>query len=159
MCDYHSIEKISLSSTTSILTTLVFWYARLTPILRLWATAFTPVCHKSVHLRPGNCYAYNDQHCNQSGNINRSFCYLWVCTISLPKIPLTDEDYERFEEQIPALAELATREAYERALQSGLPVAIRLGNIVVEVTLDGVVREVKKTTGNPTIHDATLLQT
>ena len=62
----------------------------------------------------------------------------------LPKIPLTDEDYERFEEQIPALAERATREAYERALQSGLPVAITLGNSIVEVKLDGSVREIKK---------------
>ncbi|GAB3640168.1 hypothetical protein [Spirosoma arcticum] len=62
----------------------------------------------------------------------------------LPKVPLTDEDYERFKEQIPALAELATREAYERALQSDFPVAITLGNSVVEVTLDGTVREIKK---------------
>ena len=62
----------------------------------------------------------------------------------LPKIPLTDEDYERFEEQIPALAELATREAYERALQSGFPVTILVGNSIVQVTADGDIKELKK---------------
>ncbi len=62
----------------------------------------------------------------------------------LPDPPLTDDDYERFEEQIPALAERATREAYERALQSGLPVTILVGNSIVEVTLDGTVKEIKK---------------
>jgi|GEM_PF-4403584 len=67
----------------------------------------------------------------------------------LPNTPerqtaLTEEDYDRFDEQLPALAEQATREAYERALQSGLPVAITLGNSVVEVSLDGSVREIKK---------------
>lgn len=61
-----------------------------------------------------------------------------------PEIPLTDEDYDRFEEQIPALAERATREAYERALQSGRPVAITIGNNVVEVTLDGAINIIKK---------------
>ena len=63
---------------------------------------------------------------------------------NFPNIPLTDEDYERFEERIPALAEQATREAYERALQSGHPVAITLGNNVVEVTLDGAINVIKK---------------
>ena len=61
-----------------------------------------------------------------------------------PQPALTEEDYDRFDEQLPALAEQATREAYERALQSGLPVAITLGNSVVEVSLDGSVREIKK---------------
>ncbi|CAN5592452.1 hypothetical protein BH09BAC4_BH09BAC4_50050 [soil metagenome] len=62
----------------------------------------------------------------------------------LPKIPLTDEDYERFEEQIPALAERATREAYERALQSGLPVTILVGNSIVQITANGDIKELKK---------------
>ena len=62
----------------------------------------------------------------------------------LPKIPITDEDYERFEEQIPALAERATREAYERALQSGLPVAILVGNSIVETTANGDIKELEK---------------
>ena len=62
----------------------------------------------------------------------------------LPKIPLTDEDYERFEEQIPALAEQATREAYERALQSGFPVTILVGNTIVQVTANGDIKELKK---------------
>lgn len=61
----------------------------------------------------------------------------------LPKIPLTDEDYERFEEQIPALAD-ATREAYERALQSGFPVTILVGNSIVQVTASGDIKEIKK---------------
>ena len=62
----------------------------------------------------------------------------------LPKIPLTDEDYERFEEQIPALAERATREAYERAIQSGLPVTILIGNTIVQVLANGLIKEIKK---------------
>ena len=62
----------------------------------------------------------------------------------LPKTPLTDEDYERFEEQIPALAERATREAYEQALQSGFPVTILVGNSIVQVTADGDIKELKK---------------
>ena len=62
----------------------------------------------------------------------------------LPKIPLTDEDYERFEEQIPALAELATREAYERALQSGFPVTILVGNSIVQIMANGDIKELKK---------------
>ncbi len=62
----------------------------------------------------------------------------------LPKTPLTDEDYERFEKQIPALAELATREAYERALQSGFPVTILVGNSIVQLTANGDTKELKK---------------
>ena len=62
----------------------------------------------------------------------------------LPTIPLTDDDYERFEEQIPALAERATREAYERALQSGLPVTILVGNTIVQVLANGDIKELKK---------------
>ena len=65
----------------------------------------------------------------------------------LPKIHLTDEDYERFEEQIPALAERATREAYERALQSGFPVTILVGNSIVQVTTNGDIKELKKLSG------------
>lgn len=63
---------------------------------------------------------------------------------NLPEIPLSEEDYERFEEQIPALAERATREAYERALQAGLPVAVTIGNSVVEVKKDGSIRKIKR---------------
>ncbi len=59
-------------------------------------------------------------------------------------IPLTDEDYDRFEEQIPVLAERATREAYERALQSGFPVTILVGNSIIQVTADGDIKELKK---------------
>ena len=61
-----------------------------------------------------------------------------------PQTALTEEDYDRFDEQLPALAEQATREAYERALQSGLPVTVLLGTSIVEVTLDGGIREIKK---------------
>ncbi|SOD80291.1 hypothetical protein SAMN06269250_1328 [Spirosoma fluviale] len=69
---------------------------------------------------------------------------VYLTMSDLPEIPLTDEDYERFEEQLPALAEQATREAYERALQSGLPVTILVGNIIVQVTANGGITELKK---------------
>lgn len=85
----------------------------------------------------------NDQRCNQSDE-DWPEVLLSLGMNDLPKIPLTDEDYERFEEQIPALAELATREAYERALQSGFPVTILVGNSIVQVTANGDIKEIKK---------------
>lgn len=77
----------------------------------------------------------------------------------LPSIPLTDEDYERFEEQIPALAERATREACEQALQSGFSGRHyaweqRSGSDIRRGSSGN-----KEITSNATVHNATLFQT
>ena len=52
-------------------------------------------------------------------------------------MPLTEEELDRLEAQIPELSRRAFREAFEQALASGHPVTILDGNEVVQLTKDG----------------------
>ena len=52
-------------------------------------------------------------------------------------MPLTEEELDRLEAQIPELSRRAFREAFEQALASGHPVTILEGREVVQITKDG----------------------
>ena len=52
-------------------------------------------------------------------------------------MPLTDEELDELEAQIPELSRRAFREAFERALASGYPVTVLEGREVVQITKDG----------------------
>ena len=52
-------------------------------------------------------------------------------------MPLTEEELDELEAQIPELSRKAFREAFEQALASGHPVTILDGNEVVQITQSG----------------------
>jgi hypothetical protein len=52
-------------------------------------------------------------------------------------MPLTEEEIDRLEAQIPEWSRRAFREAFERALASGHPVTVLEGYEIVELTKDG----------------------
>ncbi|QDK80719.1 hypothetical protein EXU85_19745 [Spirosoma sp. KCTC 42546] len=53
---------------------------------------------------------------------------------------LSDQEIDRREQQIPELAGKATRQAYERAVASGHPVTVVIGDelVRVQITPEGV---------------------
>ncbi len=52
-------------------------------------------------------------------------------------MPLTEEEIDELEAQIPELAQQAFRAAFERALACGYPVTVLEGYKIVERTKDG----------------------
>lgn len=56
---------------------------------------------------------------------------------------LTEADMRALEDQIPALAQQATRRAFEATLRAGLPARVCRGAFIVDVFPDGSERVVK----------------
>lgn len=50
---------------------------------------------------------------------------------------LTEEELVKLDEQMPELARQAVAEAYARALASGRPVTVAIGEELIEITSDG----------------------
>jgi hypothetical protein len=52
-------------------------------------------------------------------------------------MPLSEEELDRLEAQIPELSRRAFREAFEQAMASGHPVTVLDGDEIVQITRDG----------------------